>query len=251
MLGRVSVWRLTPVVAIGTALLGGATALRCQAGAPSPSGAAEAANPHVIPAGTTIPLQLKNTISSRTAYVGENIYCETIYPIAVNNRILIPVGSYVKGSITQAARPGKVKGRAQLGLKFDSITLPDGLTRPLRATLSSYAGNGNEGFRRDEGRIEGASSKGKDAGNIAATAAEGATIGSLAGLSSRHTGTGAAIGGGAGALGGLIYVLATRGKEINLPPGTNLELEVLAPLDLTPGDEAPPSSASGAPSTPH
>src|SRR5690242_6524235 len=69
----------------------------------------------VVPADTTIPLVLKNTISSRTASVGQAIYCETIYPITVGNRIVIPVGSYVKGSVTQVVRPGHVKGKAKIG----------------------------------------------------------------------------------------------------------------------------------------
>lgn len=199
----------------------------------------------VVPADTTIPLELKNTISSRTAYAGQAIYCDTIYPITVNNRIVIPVGTYVKGSITQAVRPGRVKGRAQLGLRFESITLPSGITRPLRATLSGYAGNGKEGFRRDESKVEGESSKGKDAETIAVTGAEGASIGSIAGISSRRTGTGAAIGGASGALGGLIYVLATRGKDILLPPGTNLELQLIAPLSFSSDEVDSPSQPAG------
>jgi hypothetical protein len=68
-----------------------------------------------VPADTTIPLVLKNTISSRTASVGQAIYCETIYPITVGDRIVIPTGSYVKGSVTQVIRPGHVKGKAQIG----------------------------------------------------------------------------------------------------------------------------------------
>src|ERR1700674_2228118 len=80
----------------------------------------------VIPVNTTIPLELKNTLNSRTAYVGQAVYCETIYPITLGNRIVIPVGSYVRGAVTQVVRPGRVKGRAQIGLRFDSLTLPGG-----------------------------------------------------------------------------------------------------------------------------
>ena len=46
-----------------------------------------------MPINTTIPLELSNTVTSRTAYAGQAIYCTTIYPITVNNRIVIPVGS--------------------------------------------------------------------------------------------------------------------------------------------------------------
>lgn len=196
----------------------------------------------VVPANTTIPLELKNALSSRTAYVGQAVYCETIYPITVGNRIVIPVGSYVKGAITQVVRPGRVKGKAQIGLRFDSLTLPDGTTRALRATLSGYAGNGKQGFKRDEGKIQGESSKGQDVGTVAQTASEGAIIGAIAGRDVK----GAGIGGGAGALGGLIWVLATRGKEIVIPERTSLELQLTAPLEFDRSEvEAPAGSPEG------
>ncbi|MGH9327838.1 MAG: hypothetical protein ACRD2B_14310, partial [Terriglobia bacterium] len=184
----------------------------------------------VVPSHTEIPLELTSGLSSRTAYVGEAVYCRTVYPITVNNRIVIPVGSYVKGTVTQVKRPGRIRGKAKMGLRFDSVTLPSGLTKPIYAILSGYAGNGREGFKRDESKIEGEGTKGRDVETVAASGGEGAGIGSIAGISGGHSGAGAAIGGATGALGGLIYVLATRGREIALPPGTDLQLELSRPL---------------------
>ena len=199
-----------------------------------------------VPADTAIPLALANTINSRTAYVGQGVYCETIYPITVGNRIVIPVGSYVKGAITQVVRPGRVKGKAQLGIRFDSLTLPNGTTRTLRATLSAYAGNGDQGFIREEAKIEGESSKGKDAGDIATSGTQGAIIGAVAGRSAKGAGVGAAAGG----LGGLILVLATRGKEIILPSGTNLELQLALPLTFQRDEVQPPGRYNDGPALP-
>src|SRR5579863_4096611 len=116
----------------------------------------------VVPTSTTIPVELRVALNSRTAYVGQAIYCDTVYPVTVNNRIVIPAGSYIKGAVTQVVRPGRVKGRAQIGLRFDSITLPNGTTRDLRATLSGFGSTGNEKFNRNEGKVQGDSSKGKD-----------------------------------------------------------------------------------------
>ena len=132
---------------------------------------------YVVPSHTLIPLTLKDAINSRTAFVGQAIYCETIYPITVGNRIVIPVGSYVKGAVTEVIKPGRIKGKAQIGVRFESITLPNGTNRPLRATLASYSGSGEENFKREEGRIEGKSTKGKDAGTIATTTTQGTVIG--------------------------------------------------------------------------
>jgi type IV secretion system protein VirB10 len=182
----------------------------------------------IVPSHTVIPLTLKNAINSRTAFVGQAIYCETIYPITVGNRIIIPVGSYVKGSVTEVIKPGRVKGRAQVGVRFESITLPSGMTRTMRATLASYSGSGEEDFKRDEGRIEGKSTKGKDAGAVATTATQGTIIGGLA----TRSGKGAGIGALSGGVAGLIMVLATRGDHVVLPPGTNFELELSSPLNF-------------------
>lgn len=200
----------------------------------------------VVPVDTTIPLSLKNTLSSRTAFVGQAVYCQTIYPITVGNRIVIPEGSYVKGAVTQVRRPGRVRGKAQLGIRFESLTLPNGTTRPLRATLSSFAGNGDQGFRREESKVEGESSKREDAGKIATTATQGTIIGGL----SSGRGKGAGIGALSGGVGGLIWVLATRGKEVLLPPGTNLELQLAAPLTFERDELEPAGRYDSGPALP-
>ena len=211
---------------------------------------ASASSKVIVPVDTTIPLALKNTISSRTAYVGQAIYCETIYPITVGNRIVIPAGSYVKGAVTQVIRPGRVKGKAQLGLRFESITLGNGTTRLMRATLSGFAGNGNQGFRREESKVEGESSKKEDVGTIARTTVTGAEIGTIAGIGSHQTGKGLGIGSAAGAAAGAIWVLATRGKDILLPPGTSLELQLSAPLSFDRDELDPPARSPEGPTLP-
>jgi hypothetical protein len=100
----------------------------------------------------------------------------------------------------------------------------------LRATLSSFAGNGKEGFHKEESKIEGESTKGSDAGKVAQTTVTGAEIGTIAGVGSHSVGKGLGIGCAAGAAGGLIWVLASRGKDILLPSGTSLELQLSSPL---------------------
>jgi type IV secretion system protein VirB10 len=216
----------------------------------APAVSAPASSAVVVPIDTTIPLVLKNTISSRTAYVGQAIYCETIFPITVGNRIIIPQGSSVKGFVTQVVRPGHVKGRAQIGLRFELIILPNGTTRPLRASLSGYGGTGKEDFSAKESKIKGQSSKGADAGKIAQTTITGAEIGTIAGAADRSPGKGLGIGSLAGAAGGLIWVLASRGKDIVLPSGTNLELQLSQPLKFERDEVEPPSRYDQGPGLP-
>jgi type IV secretion system protein VirB10 len=204
----------------------------------------------VVPAETTIPLVLKNTISSRTAFVGQAIYCETIFPITVGNRIVIPIGSSVKGAVVQVVRPGRVKGKAQIGLRFETLILPNGTTRPLRATFSGFGGTGKETFKPQEAKVEGASSKGEDAGKVAQTTITGAEIGTITGAVKGSPGKGLGIGSAIGAAGGLIWILAARGQDILLTPGTNLEFQLSAPLSFERDELEPPSQYEEGPALP-
>lgn len=196
----------------------------------------------VVPAETTIPLRLMNTVNSRTAQAGQALYCETIFPITVGNQIVIPRGSSVKGSITQVVRPKRGKHKtAQMGLRFETLILPNGVTLPLRATLSGFGSTGKEGFQPKESRIEGASSKGEDAGKVAETTITGAELGTIVGASDGSVLKGLGIGSLAGAGGGLVWVMASRGKEIVLPSGTSFELQLNTALALNRNDLKPPS----------
>ncbi|MGH9354798.1 MAG: hypothetical protein ACRD10_01555, partial [Terriglobia bacterium] len=69
--------------------------------------------------------------------------------------------------------------------------------------------------------------------------------GSVAGISGWHSGVGAVAGAAGGGLGGLIYVLATRGKEIVLPPGTDFQLELSRPVVFYRYQVGPHSEPSG------
>jgi type IV secretory pathway VirB10-like protein len=90
-----------------------------------------------VPTGTRLPLLLRNGINTRTAKAGDSVYFETVYPIAVNNRIVIPMGTFVRGEILEAKRPGRIHGRGQLRMVLEQMTYPNGYTIELRASPSS------------------------------------------------------------------------------------------------------------------
>ena len=179
--------------------------------------------PMVVPQGTTIPIALVNSISTKFAKDGDGVYARTTFPITINNEIAIPVGTSIKGRITAVTRPGRVKGKAELTISFQQIIFPNGNTLPLYATLGSV---GDSGYRKGETTIEAEGTKGKDAGTVAGTAAEGGIIG---GLGSR-TIKGAGIGGAAGAGVGSAIVLLTRGQDVVLQPGSTLEIVLDRPI---------------------
>lgn len=229
-----------------------ATAPALPAAAATPATSPVPADPSkvVLPEDTTIPLILESSVNTRTASVGQAFYCSTIFPITVRNHIVIPKGSSIKGSVTQVVRPGRVKGRAQLGLRFDELVLPNGTTLPLRATLSGLGATGKEDFNKKESKVEGASTKGKDAETIARTTVPGAEIGAIVGASKGSVGKGLGIGSAAGAAGGLIWVLSTRGQDVVLPHGTSLELQLSAPLTIHRDDMDSPSHYDDGPALP-
>lgn len=190
---------------------------------------ASAPERYVVQRGTRIPLVLVNSVSTKNSRVGDRVYLQTSFPIAVNNRIVIPEGSYVTGTITQVKRPGRIKGKGELYLRFDTLMLRNGVQRNFRGTVSGVDGAGEETLSGEEGKIEGEATKGKDAARIAQPAATGAMIGAIAG----NSGKGAAIGGGIGAAAGLGAVLLTRGSEVQLLRGSALEMEINRELIFT------------------
>jgi type IV secretion system protein VirB10 len=217
---------------------------------PTTSTVAVANSKIVVPADTTIPMILMNTINTRSAYVGQAIYCESIYPITVGNHIIIPKGSSIRGTVTEVIRPGHIKGRAQLGLRFDELILPNGTTRHLRASLAGFGSEGDDKFKPKEGQIEGGGSKGKDAETVARTTIPGAEIGTIVGAAKGAPLEGLGIGSAAGAAAGVAWILATRGKEIVLPHGTSLDLLLSQPVDFDREELEPPSSYDVGPNMP-
>src|SRR4029079_14305855 len=91
--------------------------------------------PLVVPTGTTIPVAIINRISTKTAKDGDGVYVRTVFPVTVNNEIVIPAGSHIRGKLTEVHQAGRVKGKAGLSLTFQSLILPSGLTIDLYASL--------------------------------------------------------------------------------------------------------------------
>jgi len=174
----------------------------------------------VVEAGTKIPLSLVSSLDTKRSAQGDRVYLETAFPIALSGRIVIPKGSYVAGTVTAVKRAGKTKGKAELFLRFDSLTLPNGVTREFRSRLDSAGGHDVD---RQEGKIQGDSDKAGDARTVGEAAGAGATLGSLAGLAG-HGAMGTGIGALGGAAAGLAAVLVTRGPDLILERGTTLEM---------------------------
>ena len=204
--------------------------------ATAPTGFSATASPAAgaqieVPTGTHLPLVLHNGISTRSAQPGDPVYFETLFPVMVNGQVVIPAGSYISGEITEAKRPGHVKGRGEMMIKLTTMVLPNSYIVNLNATPSGASTGGGETVN-NEGKIVGGSSKGADVGTVIRTTAAGTGIGVGVGAAAGNAGRGAGIGAGVGALAGLGAVLLTRGPDVELPRGSTLEAVIDRPIYL-------------------
>lgn len=190
----------------------------------------------VVETGTRIPLNLINSISTKQSSEGDRVYLETAFPILVKNQVVIPPGSYVAGTVTFLKKPGRVKGRGELFLRFDSLTLPNGVTRDFRARVGGLDGRASEELDRSEGKIKSEGNKSGDARTVGEATAAGTSVGVIAGSAAGRAGMGAGIGAAAGATAGLLGVLLSRGPDIILSKGSTVEMVLDRPLEFSPAE---------------
>jgi len=219
-----------------------------------PKAEAENAGEYVVEPGTRIPLSLINSISTKHAAEGDRVYLETVFPILSQGRMVIPPGSYVAGTVTQIKRPGRVKGRGELYVRFDSLTLPNGVTRDFRARIGGLDGRASEELDRTEGKVLSEGNKSGDARTIGEATAAGASVGAISGSVAGNTGMGAGIGAAAGATAGILGVLLSRGPDAVLARGTTIEMILDRPLrfddselDFGPSIRRPSVDSGGGP----
>ena len=191
--------------------------------------AADTAKPStVIPAGTKVALALKQAISTKTAKEGDAVYAQTNFPVVIDERILIPAGTYVQGKINHIQRGGHVKGRAELLIHFTSLIYPSGYTVMLPGAVENVPGAEHATTKGSEGKIQQDSDTGKKLETVAKTAGTGAAIGGVSTGSWKGAGIGGGIGAGVGAAIGLL----SRGGDVRLEPGTSVEMVIQRDIPL-------------------
>lgn len=187
---------------------------------PTPPPAPAAGRIFKLDPGTRIPMSLLNSVSTKHAAEGDRVYLETIFPVMSGGKIVIPPGASIAGTLTHVKRPGRVKGKGELFLRFDQLILPNGVVRDFRSRMGSMDGRASEDFDRAEGKVKSESNKTGEAVAVGTTAATGAGLGGWIGGGARGAGLGAAAGAGAALLG----VLLTRGPDAVLAKGSTIEM---------------------------
>ncbi|MEO5894665.1 MAG: hypothetical protein ABIS06_03080 [Vicinamibacterales bacterium] len=166
-----------------------------------------------IPQGTTLPLELRTSVSSDSSKIEDAVRAKLTRAITIDGVTALPAGTSVTGHVSEVTRSAKVKGRARVAFRFTQID-PPGADESSAIRTSTVA-------REAEG------TKKQDAAKIGGGAVGGAIIGGILG-----GGDGAAKGAAIGGAGGTGVVLATRGKEVRLPVGTPVSVTLSAPLTV-------------------
>ena len=164
-----------------------------------------------MPAGTTLRLDLQTAVASDTSTVEDAVRASLRQPVSVNGREVLPAGIQLSGAVTDIDRSGRVKGRARVGYRFNSLTYQGERYEIATAPIVHQA----------------EATKKEDATKIAIGAGAGAALGAILG-----GGDGAAKGAAIGGAGGTGAVLATRGKEVRRGPGADVSTRLTAPLTL-------------------
>jgi hypothetical protein len=164
-----------------------------------------------LPQGTTLRLRLQSAVASDTSRVEDAVRAELRDPVVVNGATVLPAGTEIGGLVTDVERPGRIKGRARVAYRFNSLYYAGDHYDVSTAQLSHQAD----------------ATKGEDATKIAVGAGAGAAVGAVLG-----GGSGAAKGAVIGGAAGTGVVLATRGKEIRIRPGASVTTRLTAPVTI-------------------
>ncbi len=167
-----------------------------------------ASNPNEVPAGTEMDVKLQNELSSGSAQVEDRFEATTMVDLSNGGRVLIPAGSVMRGVVTSVQKATRTDRKGSLTLSFDQVTVR-GRTYPVHATVTQAL---------ESSGIRGELPK------IGAGAGVGAILGGI-------------LGGVKGALAGILIgaggtVIATPGKDVDLPVGTVLRVSFDSPVTI-------------------
>lgn len=166
-----------------------------------------------VPSDAVLGLQVERTVSSELARVEDRVDARVTRDVRVGDRIAIPAGSSVRGSVTEVDRGGRMRGRARLAIRFHTIVLADGTQLNLKT---------------DAVVREGDSPTTESAAKVGGAAVGGAILGAILG-----GGRGAAIGGAVGAGAGTAATMASDRNPATLPAGTTVTVRMQAPVTVT------------------
>lgn len=194
-----------------------------------------------LPTGTKMHVVLETFLSTKASKDGDPFRARLVIPVFANEREALPVGTVIDGTVVGLQTPGRVSGKAQMQLRPEKITLPDGRDFSLAATLKDAQTGEDVNVDSKEGTVSSSGKDGMDVGGTAQGAGMGAVIGGLT-----MGGKGALIGAGAMATVAVLRQIFKRGKDAELPAGSEIVLELNRDIVIPSMEEVPPSSRRNA-----
>ncbi len=203
---------------------------------------------YTVPAGTKVLLELRSAVDTKSAKPGDGVYLSSTFPVVVGNRVMIPNGVYVQGTVDRVQRGG-VRAKAQLDMHFTSIIFPNGSVVEIPGVVDSVPGSRDQKvLNGGEGTIQQNGDKGRNAGKTAEIALPtGAGVGTIGGAAAGHPIEGGLAGLGAGLATVAIVSLFTRNADLYIPRGTQVEMVLQRPLLLEEANLAGVSDPGTAP----
>lgn len=179
---------------------------------PTPTPVAAGPKNYVVPAGTSLSVQLPAELSTKRAKIGQRISGNLTNDIVVDGKVVAKAGALVQGSVTEVISGSKtIGGKPTLGITFDNLTFEGG-DRPINARITQVADK---------------SDKAGDTAKIAGGAVAGGVIGHQ-----MDSDKGKVIGALIGAAAGTAAAKKT-GKEVVLPAGTVIGMTLESPVTVT------------------
>lgn len=208
-----------------------------------PANVPDVAQGRDVAKGAEIKAVLDTPLSSKTSKVGDRFTATVAQDVqGVNGSVGIPAGSKIEGEVSEVEQ-GKVlpqlRGKGRLNLRFTDLVFPNGARTPIFLTLKNVTDTSGKADSKTNTSSEGEVNSRTSGGTIAKDVGIGAGIGTVAGLIFGHAIRGLAI----GAIAGGGYVLATQGKDVEMPAKTGLVLNADSPIGV-PANASTTSSGS-------
>jgi hypothetical protein len=175
-------------------------------------------NDFIVPNNTKITAVLRNLIDTKVTQNNDRFQLEVTSPSQYS-------GAVIEGRVVNADQSGRVSGRANLSMEFDTIRLRNGQTYRFAGFIESLrSANGDNVQVNNEGTVRDSNQTTKTVTRAGIGAALGAIIGAIAG-----GGSGAAIGAVVGAGAGAGTVVLQGRDNIELGQGSEFTITATAP----------------------
>lgn len=177
----------------------------------------------IVPAGTRLPIQLRQPLSTKNAQPGDAVYAQTTFPIVVPGGMAIPAGTWVQGVVDTVKRAGRIKGTAELRFHLTTLIFSNGHTVDMAAAIEQVPGAKSASVR-EPGTVKQDSEKGRDFDKVLDNGSKLGSMGALAGAAVSPSLRGLGAGGLAGIAAGTLMAILMRGSDVQFDTGTSVEI---------------------------